>query len=87
MDSGLERPRVGGGIITRPLDPEVANPVWEAVEGLLPSREDNHPPGCHNSRISDRVCFRGILIWLLVGTSRPSLGRSGVGHHTGGPTR
>ena len=43
----------------RVLDPEVANPVWAAVEVLLPSREDNHPLGCHNPRISDRIWFWG----------------------------
>ena len=53
----------------RALDPEVANAVWGAVEGLLPPREDNHPLGCHNPRIPDRVCFRGILIRLVTGCS------------------
>ena len=53
----------------RALDPEVANVVWKAVEGLLGSREDNHPLGCHNPRIPDRVCFRGILIRLVTGCS------------------
>ena len=53
----------------RALDPEVANPVWEAVEGLLPSREDTHPLGCHNPRIDDRICFRGILVRLVTGCS------------------
>ena len=53
----------------RALDPEVANPVWAAVEGLLPSREDNHPLGCHNPRISDRVCFPGTLIRFVTGCS------------------
>ena len=53
----------------RALAPEVANPVWEAVEGLLPSREDTHPLGCHNPRIDDRICFRGILVRLVTGCS------------------
>ena len=53
----------------RALDPEVANPVWNAVEGLLPSREDTHPLGCHNPRIDDRICFRGILVRLVTGCS------------------
>ena len=53
----------------RALEPEVTNAVWAAVEALLPSRSDNHPLGCHNPRISDRVCFRGILIRLVTGCS------------------
>ncbi len=53
----------------RAFDPEVIKAVWEAVKGLLPAREDNHPLGCHNPRIPDRVCFRGILIRLVTGCS------------------
>ena len=53
----------------RALDPEVANPVWAAVEALIPEREDNHPLGCHNPRIPDRVCFQGILVRLVTGCS------------------
>ena len=53
----------------RALEPEMANAVWEAVEGLLPSREDNHPLGCHNPRIPDRICYQGILTRLVTGCS------------------
>ena len=53
----------------RALDPEVVDAVWEAVKGRLPDREDTHPLGCHNPRISDRVCFEGILIRLVTGCS------------------
>ena len=53
----------------RALVPEVANAVWAAVEALIPAREDNHPLGCHNPRISDRACFQGILIRLVTGCS------------------
>ena len=71
----------------RALEPEVANAVWEAVEALIPSREDNHPMGGHRPRIPDRVCLLGILIRLVVGECRTPAGQSGVGHHTAGPTR
>ena len=53
----------------RTLDPEALGAVWAAVEALVPAREDNHPLGCHNPRISDRICFRGILIRLVTGCS------------------
>ncbi len=53
----------------RALDPEVMDVVWNAVEGLLPDRPDSHPLGCHRKRISDRLCFRGILIRLVTGCS------------------
>ncbi len=53
----------------RALEPEVINAVFEAVKGLLPAREDNHPLGCHNPRKPDRVCFQGILIRLVTGCS------------------
>lgn len=53
----------------RALELEVINAVWAAVEGLLPEREVTHPMGGHRPRISDRVCFRGILIRLVTGCS------------------
>ncbi|NQV05260.1 IS5 family transposase [bacterium] len=53
----------------RALDPEVVTAVWVAVEGLIPQPVDSHPLGCHRRRISDRVCFEGILIRLATGCS------------------
>ena len=53
----------------RALEPEVANAVWEAVEGLIPIREVNHPMGGHRPRIPDHICFQGILIRLVTGCS------------------
>lgn len=53
----------------RALDPEVVDAVWAAVEGLLPRRVRSHPLGCHRPRVSDRLCFRGLLIRLVTGSS------------------
>ena len=53
----------------RALEPEVMDTMWAAVEPLLPVRGDNHPLGCHNPRIPDRVCFRGFMIRLVTGAS------------------
>ena len=53
----------------RALDPEVMDAMWAAAEPLLPCRGDDHPLGCHNPRIPDRVCFEGILIRLVTGCS------------------
>jgi transposase len=36
---------------------------------LLPERVDTHPLGCHRKRVSDLLCFRGILIRLVTGSS------------------
>ena len=53
----------------RALDPEVVDAIWEAIEPLLVVPVDDHPLGCHNPRISDRVCFDGIVIRLVTGCS------------------
>ena len=53
----------------RALEFEVVDAVWAAIESLLPPRQETHPLGCHNPRISDRVCFEGILIRLVTGCS------------------
>lgn len=68
MPSGNTHP-TGGGIILRALEPEVANAVWEAIEALIPERDETHPFGCHRPRIPDRLCLQGILIRLVTGCS------------------
>lgn len=55
--------------MTRALDPEVVDAIWAAIEPILPVPADDHPLGCHNPRVADRVCFRGILIRLVTGAS------------------
>ncbi len=47
------------------LEPEVVDAIWQATEPLLPPPAAAHPLGCHNPRITDRVCFEGILIRLV----------------------
>lgn len=56
-------------IMVRALDPAVISILWQAVYRLLPDRVDDHPLGCHRRRASDLVCFRGILIRLVTGSS------------------
>lgn len=57
-------------VIMRALDPEVVDAVWAAIEPLLPVPPvDAHPLGCHRPRVSDRLCFWGILIRLVTGSS------------------
>ena len=60
--------RVAVGLV-RVCGPEVTDTMWAAVKPLLPVRGDNHPLGCHNPRIPDRVCFRGFMIRLVTGAS------------------
>jgi transposase len=55
--------------MVRALDPAVISILWQAVYHLLPERVDDHPLGCHRRRVSDLVCFRGILIRLVTGSS------------------
>jgi transposase len=53
----------------RALEPEVVNVIWKTIEPLLPDLVDAHPLGCHRPRVSDRLCFWGILIRLTTGSS------------------
>ena len=53
----------------RAFDREVVDAVWEAVRALLPRRDRSHPLGCHRPRVSDRLCFWGLLIRLVTGSS------------------
>lgn len=52
----------------RALDLEVHNAVFEAISGLLPAPPE-HPLGCHRPRVSDRLCFRGLLIRIVTGSA------------------
>lgn len=53
----------------RALEREVVDVLWQAFEPLLPPPDRSHPLGCHRPRVSDRLCFRGILIRLVTGAS------------------
>lgn len=60
----------------RALDPEVFDPLWKAVEGLIPPHEPKaHPLGCHRRRVPDRDCLWGIVIRLVTGCSWRTAGR------------
>ena len=53
----------------RALEPEVVEVLWQTIEPLLPVPAATHPLGCHRPRADDRLCFRGILIRLVTGSS------------------
>jgi transposase len=53
----------------RALKPEVVEVIWQTVEPLLPHQVETHPLGCHRPRVPDRLCFWGILIRLVTGSS------------------
>jgi len=53
----------------RALEAEVVDVIWQAIEPLIPPRHDMHPLGCHRPRIPDRLCFWGLLIRLVTGSS------------------
>ena len=55
--------------MVRALDPAVICVLWQAIYHHLPVHVDSHPLGCHRKRVSDLVCFRGILIRLVTGAS------------------
>lgn len=50
------------------LEREVIDAVFATIQPLLPE-PPVHPLGCHRPRVPDRVCFRGIMIRLVTGSS------------------
>ena len=55
--------------IKRASAPEVVEVPWQTIEPLLPPTVETHPLGRHRRRVSDRWCFREILIRLVTGSS------------------
>jgi transposase len=53
----------------RALDHEVVNVIFDTLEDLIPDRVEAHPLGCHRPRVPDRLCFRGLMIRLVTGSS------------------
>ena len=49
------------------LSPYIIDPIWEQFEALLPERDVDHPLGCHNPRIPDRVVFEKLVQVLVFG--------------------
>ena len=49
------------------LSPYIIDPIWEQFSALLPERDVDHPLGCHNPRIPDRVVFEKLVQILVFG--------------------
>ena len=50
------------------LDPAVHGPIFDTIKDLLPAPA-RHPLGCHRRRVSDKICFAGLLFRLVTGAS------------------
>jgi transposase len=49
------------------LPPYIIEPFWQQFRALLPSRQTDHPLGCHRPRIPDRVVFEKLVQILVFG--------------------
>jgi len=49
------------------LPPYIIEPIWQQFLALVPSREVNHPLGCHRPRIPDHVVFEKLIQVLVFG--------------------
>jgi transposase len=61
--------RVEVAHIMRALEPEVVDVLFRTIEPLLPPPDRTHPLGCHRPRVPDRLCFWGLLVRLVTGSS------------------
>ena len=55
------------------LRANVVDAIWHAVEAPIPQPIDEHPSGCRQPRVDDRICLCGILIRLAAGCSRTTV--------------
>ena len=63
-------------VTRRAVTKVVADVIWAAVKPMLTKSPDTHPLGCHRRCICDRLCLRGIVIWLVTGWSRQIVERT-----------
>jgi transposase len=49
------------------ISPYIIDPIWEQFEALLPEHNVDHPLGCHNPRIPDKVVFEKLVQVLVFG--------------------
>lgn len=55
------------------ISPYIIDPIWEHFEALLPERNVDHPLGCHNPRIPDKVLFEKLLeVWSSAALTKES---------------
>ncbi|GAA2027565.1 hypothetical protein GCM10009720_04110 [Yaniella flava] len=47
----------------------IIDPLWSQFEALIPPVVDEHPLGCHRTRIADRVVFDKLVQVLVLGAS------------------
>jgi transposase len=45
----------------------IIDPIWDQFAELLPEKKVEHPLGCHNPRIPDRVVFDKLVQVLVFG--------------------
>src|SRR5918998_1246996 len=58
---------VGVRTLVPALPQYIIEPIWQQFLALLPSREVNHPLGCHRPRIPDHVVFEKLIQVLVFG--------------------
>ncbi len=47
----------------------IISPLWDQFEALIPPVVDNHPLGCHRSRVPDQVVFDKLVQVLVLGAA------------------
>ena len=60
------------------ISPYIIDPIWEQFEVLLPERNVlDHPLGCHNPRIPDKVVFEKLVEVLVFGCAYERIAEQG----------
>jgi transposase len=66
MITEFSRPVTIGGLVPA-LPSSILEPLWVQVAALLPTRQVQHPLGCHRPRVPDRVVFDKLIQVLVFG--------------------
>lgn len=66
------------GLVVKDDGWRIPDALWGIMEPLIPIPKNNHPLGCHRSRVDNRAAMNGILFVLRTGCQWNALNGTGI---------